>query len=68
MVKMLRITCLNIFLKALFLVFFTCAVNYDKLSDIENTSIFKNILNLMVHYYVELMRLLDIDLIEIKLK
>ena len=45
-------------------IIFTCVVNYDKLSDIENISIFKNIFesNGGKFYYVELNAPLDIRL------
>ena len=65
MVKMLRINMFKYFSESSIPgIIFTCVVNYDKLSDIENISIFKNIFesNVGKFYYVEL------NLIEIKPK
>ena len=61
MVKMLRINMFKYFSESSIP---TCVVNYDKLSDIENISIFKNIFesNGGKFYYVELNAPLDIRL------
>ena len=65
MVKMLRINMFKYFSESSIPgIIFTCVVNYDKLSDIENISIFKNIFesNGGKFYYVELNAPLDIRL------
>jgi conserved hypothetical protein len=65
MVKMLRINMFKYFSESSILgIIFTCVVNYDKLSDIENISLFKSIFesNGGKFYYVELNAPLDIRL------
>ena len=65
MVKMLRINMFKYFSESSIPgIIFTCVINYDKLSDLENISIFKNIFesNGDKFYYVELDAPLDIRL------